>query len=370
MNAQVLAEGEIVEPRQLLDLSPSQLDSLFSEELGLARYRARQVRSWVYRKSVSDFSRMTDISQPVREGLANRFKVYRPTLLSRQVSRDGTRKYLFGLEDGRAVESVLIFQPGRFTLCISSQVGCAMGCTFCRTAQMNLKRHLRTYEIVGQVMAVKDDLQSDPYVVDGDVSTGSLDEFRNIVFMGMGEPLHNFDNVSKAVSIINDEVGLNIAARKITVSTSGLVPAIERFFAQGVPANLAVSLNATSNEVRSRIMPVNRRWPIEVLLQALRSAPVAKNQHITIEYVMLGGINDTKADLERLPKLLHKIPVKLNLIPYNENAGLGFREPRRDHVLSWQQVLCSRGINTRVRWSKGNDISAACGQLATNADKS
>ena len=189
--------------------------------------------------------------------------------------------------------------------------------------------------------------------------------FNNIVFMGMGEPLHNYDNVMRALRLLNDELGHDFSYRKVTVSTSGLVPAIERFGQEGAPASLAVSLNATSDDVRSQLIPINKKWPIEKLMSTLRELPLNSNRRITIEYVMLAGVNDTKDDLARLPGILKDVPCKINLIPYNENAGLGFKRPSRDHIAKWQDRLLSRGFNTTVRWSKGEDIDAACGQLAT-----
>lgn len=342
---------------ELLDYDRAALAVELEERFGLPAFRARQLIRWVHKQRARDFSVMTDISKPLRETLSEAFSIYRPELAEKQVSRDGTRKYLFRLKDGSEIESVLIKQPGRLTLCVSSQVGCAMGCGFCRTALMGLKRNLETHEIIGQVLAVQDD------------AAEAAESFHNIVFMGMGEPLHNFDNVLRALRLLNDELGHDFSYRKVTVSTSGLVPAIEKFAAAGAPACLAVSLNATTDEVRSTLIPINKKWPIEVLMRTLRSLPRRSHQRVTIEYVMLSGVNDTPEDLERLPGLLEGLPCKINLIPYNENAGLGFRRPAREHIALWQDRLLSRGFNTTIRWSKGEDIDAACGQLATKSSR-
>lgn len=346
--------------RDILNFDREELTAELAQRFGLPPFRARQLFPWLYRTRAVDFSVMTDISREVRATLAQSFEIFRPEPVTVQLSSDGTRKYLFAVREGDKVESVLIKQPTRYTLCVSSQVGCAMGCTFCRTAQMGLKRNLLASEIIGQVLAVQDD-----------IAKLGAEPFQNIVFMGMGEPLHNLENVVRAVRLLNDGLGLNFSARKITVSTSGLVPAMEKFGASGADANLAVSLNATTDEIRTGIMPVNRRWPLATLLDCLRRYPVTKRRRITIEYVMLRGINDSSADLERLPGLLRGIPVKVNLIPYNNNVGLGlksdmpFQSSRREVVYHWQERLLSKGVTATVRWSKGEDISAACGQLAT-----
>ncbi len=315
-------------------------------------FRATQLFQWVYKRGVSDLSEMTDLSKRFRDALGQDLVLPRGRIHSRQVSSDGTRKYLIEVEGGDLVETVLIKQPRRNTLCVSSQVGCAMGCRFCRTATMGLRRHLSASEIVRQVMAVVEDSRS------------FGDTFTNVVFMGMGEPLHNLPNVRTAVRVLTDMHGLGIAPRKITVSTVGLVPAI-REFGTTVPANIAVSLNATTDEVRSQIMPVNKKYPLSELIGVLREYPANKRRRITIEYVMLHGVNDTREDLARLPALLRGVPAKVNLIPYNSNAGLGFETPPEEWVALWQRRLHDQGVEVTVRWSKGRDIDAACGQLLT-----
>lgn len=339
------------------NLSRTDLEALLQERLGEKTYRAEQLFNWVYKNALYDTNQMTNIGVKLRAELARMFEFPLAKTAERQISRDGTRKYLFQVEAGDSVESVMIKQPTRMTLCVSSQVGCAMGCKFCRTATMGLKRNLTTSEIIRQVLGVIEDSKSFD------------DTFSNIVFMGMGEPFHNIDNVLNALRILTDPQGLFIGPRKITVSTSGLVPAIRKFGQADTGVNLAVSLNATTDEVRSEVMPVNKAYPISELLGALSEFPLKARKLITIEYVMLEGVNTTDGDRQRLPKLLRELPCKLNLIPYNENAGLPFKSPSKEKVASWQQWLNARGIQTTVRWSKGDDISAACGQLATASVK-
>lgn len=344
--------------QEILSFTRPQLEAKLIEQFGWKPFRARQIFQWLHDRRALAFENMTNVSKEARVQLAENFSIYRPTLSTVQQSKDGTRKYLFEVTGGDKIESVLIRQPKRWTLCVSSQVGCAIGCKFCRTALMGLKRNLETFEIVAQVLAVRDDVANMKW-------KGEPIEFGNIVFMGMGEPLHNLDNVINAVNILNDDLGLDFSSRKITVSTSGLVPAIKAFGASEAGANLAISLNATTNAVRDVVMPINKKYPLEKLLAALRGYPLTSRKRITIEYVMLHNVNDTQEDLARLPSLLRGIPSKVNLIPYNQNAGLGFKAPPTEWVNYWQRALLDRGVSTTVRWSKGDDISAACGQLAT-----
>lgn len=346
----------------ILGFSKEELEKDLEDSLGLESFRANQLIQWLYRYRKTDFNEMTNISKSVRAQLASRYRISRPKLAQVQQSIDGTRKYLFTLEDGSSIESVLIKQEKRNTLCVSSQVGCAIGCKFCRTALMGLKRSLKVQEIVGQVLAVQDDVAFAEGINPEDY------QFKNIVFMGMGEPLHNVKNVIPAVQLLNEPLGLEFSKRKITVSTSGLVPAIKKFGESGVDANLAVSLNATSNEVRDVIMPLNRKYPLEVLLKALEEYPLKPRQKITLEYVMLRDVNDTEADLKRLPGLIKNVRAKVNLIPYNQNSGLGFNAPLNSNIDHWQRTLLNQGINSTVRWSKGMDIDAACGQLAVKKE--
>lgn len=330
------------------------LSELLHERFSEPAYRAGQLFEWVYKRKVLDIDLMTNIKRDLREKLKALFYFSEAVIEERQISSDGTRKYLFRTAEGNLVESVMIKQPGRMTLCISSQVGCGMGCKFCRTGTMGFQKNLKTSEIIGQVNAVIKD------------ALNFSDSFSNIVFMGMGEPLHNFRAVTEALDILTHDHAFKFGPRKITVSTVGLVPAIKKFADAGMPASLAVSLNATTDEVRSQIMPINDAYPIEDLLATLSALPLKKRARITIEYVMLKGVNDLKDDLKRLVRMLRGMPVKINLIPYNENAGLGFKQPAEETIKTWQSKITSAGFSCTVRWSKGRDIDAACGQLSTN----
>lgn len=342
----------VSESTEFFSFDRGSLEAKFAE-LGLPKYRASQLFNWVYKKRVTDIDKMSNFGADTKNTLRGVFKFSEAKIKERQISIDGTRKYLFELSDGRAVEAVMIKQPNRMTLCVSSQVGCGMGCKFCRTATMGFVRNLSAAEILQQVRGVIQDADN------------FGDMFSNIVFMGMGEPLHNLKNIVTAIKILTDDQGFEIAPRRVTVSTSGLVSAIKRFGEERLNVCLAISLNATTDEVRSQVMPVNKAFPLAALLGVLKDFPLEGRKKITFEYVMLHGINDTEADLKRLPKLLNGIQSKVNLIPYNENAGLGFKAPPRDWVYHWQSKLLSHGLDATVRWSKGADISAACGQLAT-----
>lgn len=343
--------------RDFYNYSFSELTELLKTEFDAPAFRATQLFEWVYRKAVTDVEVMTNISRDLRSRLAQRFVFPKARIADRRISIDGTRKYLFEVEGGDLVESVMIKQPNRMTLCVSSQVGCAMGCKFCRTGTMGLKRSLSTSEILRQVNGVIEDAKN------------FGDSFQNIVFMGMGEPLHNFDGVTRAVRNLTDRRGYGMSPRKVTVSTVGLAPAIRKLAASDVAVSLAVSLNATTDEVRSRVMPINERFSIEELLDAVRQFPVGPRKKVTIEYVMLGGVNDTHDDMRRLASMMRGMPVKINLIPYNDNAGLGFDSPTREWVFVWQRYLNSQGLQAFIRWSKGSDIAAACGQLATETKR-
>jgi 23S rRNA (adenine2503-C2)-methyltransferase len=343
------------EIRDFYNYSYSELTELLETEFAATKFRATQLFEWVYRKGVTDFEQMTNISRELRVRLAASFVFPKARIHERKISTDGTRKYLFEVENGDLVESVMIKQANRMTLCVSSQVGCAMGCKFCRTGTMGLKRSLSTSEILRQVNGVIEDAKN------------FGDSFQNIVFMGMGEPLHNFDGVTRSVRNLTDRRGYGMSPRKVTVSTVGLVPAIRKLAASDVSVSLAVSLNATTDEIRSQVMPVNLRFPISELLDAVKGFPVGPRKKVTIEYVMLGELNDTEDDMRRLAKLMRGLPVKVNLIPYNDNAGLGYKTPAKDWVFTWQRYLNSQGLQAFIRWSKGADIAAACGQLATES---
>jgi len=354
----------------------------FLQGQGKERFRALQVFKWIYQQDAHSFEEMTNISKALRAELAETAFISNFEPEAVEEGSDGTRKYLFPLEDGNSVESVLIPIEGRNTLCISSQVGCAMACEFCLTGTFRLTRNLSTAEIVNQIMAVKRNLVRNPPAVqaeggqlpeiddDGDDGTpGSPADIRNIVLMGMGEPLHNLDNVIPAIQIMIDGNGLQLSNRRVTVSTCGLVPEMERLGREIPNVNLAVSLNATTDELRNQIMPVNRSYPLKELLKACKEFPLPGRRKITFEYVLLGGVNDTLDDARRLLRLISDIPNKVNLIPFNEHEGCGFRAPTRAAIDAFHKYLIDRHVTVITRDSRGGDISAACGQLKGKLDK-
>ena len=351
----------------------------FLKGQGKERFRALQIFKWIYQQDAHGFEEMTNISKDLRAELAATAFISNLEPEAIEEGSDGTRKYLFNLGDGNAVESVLIPIEGRNTLCISSQAGCAMGCEFCLTGTFKLTRNLTTAEIVNQIMAVKRDLAGNPPALqaamvnapvdfdDNDDNDDGLPEspaaIRNIVMMGMGEPLHNLDNVIPAIRIMIDGNGLQLSNRRVTVSTCGLVPEMERLGREIPNVNLAVSLNATTDELRNRIMPVNRRYPLKELLRACREFPLPGRRKVTFEYVMMGGLNDTLEDAKRLLRLISDIPNKVNLIPFNEHEGCDFKAPTRAAIDAFHKYLIDRHVTVITRDSRGGDISAACGQL-------
>lgn len=340
----------------LLGLDLPGLEAFF-QSIGERPFRARQLMQWVYKRGALDFEAMTDLSQGVRAKLRSEASLALPQVVSEQVSADGTRKLLLSLADGERVETVLIpsadEEAERLTQCISSQVGCAMGCVFCRTGSGGLVRNLAAAEIVGQVVL-------------GQRLAGAGERVTNVVFMGMGEPLHNFDKVLAAFRVLSADHGLNITRRRLTVSTCGLVPALRRLPPE-VLGSLAVSLNATTDEVRDRLMPVNRRHPIAELLGVLQELPLPARARYTIEYVLLGGVNDTPEDARRLVRLLSHLRCKVNLIAYNPHPESPFRPPKPAAVEAFQTHLLEKGFTAVVRKSRGQDILAACGQLRADA---
>ncbi len=315
---------------------------------GQPPYRARQVLKWLY-KGVGDFELMTDMARPFRQELARQARISRLRLEQEQQAQDGCRKFLFALKDGNLVESVLIPEEDHYTLCLSSQVGCAMGCRFCLTARRGLVRNLTAGEIVNQVLAVKPLLPPDRPLT-------------NLVFMGMGEPLANFGPLVRALTIITAPWGLNFSPRRLTVSTVGLAPFIPRLGLQA-RANLTVSLNAVDNETRSRLMPVNRRYPLEEVLAACRAFPLPRHRRITFAYVLFNGINDAPAQARELARLLKGFRAKINLIAFNPHPQLPFAPPPEARVLQFQEILRQAHYPVFVRESRGQEIAAACGQL-------
>ena len=320
------------------------------ESHGHARFHARQIFHWIYAKGESDFEKMTDLSKPLRAELATQFRVATPSLITRDVSSDGTVKFLLGLEDGRRIEAVFIPDTPSQTFCISTQVGCAMKCGFCLTGKMGLVRNLTPGEIAGQVRLLAGEL-------------GLRDLKFNIVLMGMGEPLHNYDNTMKALRLLNDEHGLAVSPKRVTLSTVGVLPALERLANEPLMPNLAISLHATTEDQREALVPVNRKYGLIDILEAAKKFPARRRNRITFEYVLLRGVNDTPDDARRLVRLLDKVRCKVNLIPLNEAAGIAFERPSDDRVDEFARILAKAGLIVSVRKSRGRDIRAACGQL-------
>lgn len=334
-----------------------QLADFLSSQYSLTSYRATQLFDWVYRKGTTQLTAMTNIKKEVRALLSEILSFPEAQLLKEQISADGSRKYLLEVSPTRIVEAVLVKQPTRTTLCLSSQCGCAMGCVFCKTGQMGSVVNLSTGDIIRQVLAViKQQGKSEKPCFD------------NVVFMGMGEPLNNLEAVAGAIEILKDDQAFRVGPSKITVSTCGLVPRMDEFSKLDLEVNLAVSLNAADDATRSAIMPVNRKYNLKSLLAAIQRFPLKKRQKVTIEYILLAGVNDGEQDLVNLSRLLKGMQVKVNLIPFNNNEIEPLERkltPSPQSVLhKWHDQLNKVGVHTTIRWSKGADISAACGQLA------
>ncbi|HET9552746.1 MAG TPA: 23S rRNA (adenine(2503)-C(2))-methyltransferase RlmN [Anaeromyxobacteraceae bacterium] len=319
-------------------------------------FRARPLQRWLHRNGAASLDEMTDLPRAFRAALGERARLTTLERASEQRSSDGTIKWTWRTADGKLVESVYMPETDRKTLCVSSQVGCAIGCTFCMTGTMGLARHLTPGEIVDQVHRANRRLV--------ELGEGAAPRpLTNLVFMGMGEPLHNYEHLKAALDLLLDEDGPNFSHRHVTVSTSGLVPVMRRL-GEETQVKLAISLNATTDAQRDALMPVNRRWPIGELLAACRDFPMKQGRRITFEYVLLGGVNDADEDAERLATLLRGLPAKVNLIPYNDNPGLGFRAPAPERVEAFHARLVARQVTAVVRKNRGRDIAAACGQLA------
>ncbi len=335
----------------LKDLDKGQLRA-FAESIGEKAFRGQQLYEWLFARGVESFDEMTNLSKALRDRLKKEAVVGRLKLCSQAASeRDNCTKYLFGLKGGLKIESVLMIEDDRATLCVSTQVGCAIDCKFCATGTMGLQRNLTAGEIVGQLLAAQK-------------LSGA--KVSNIVCMGMGEPFHNYDNLVKACHILSDADGPGLAARRIVVSTSGLVPAIYRYADEKHRFRLAISLNATTDAVRAEIMPVTKKWPIWELLKAVRYYVEKSGQIVTFEYVLLDGINDTDADALRLRRLVAGLRCKINLIPYNATLG-SFRRSPQERISRFYEQLNGLRAPVTVRWSKGDDIAAGCGQLASSA---
>lgn len=341
-----MERGSVVD---LVGLPRPEVEALV-EELGEPRYRGTQIFRWAQARRVRDVAAMTDLPGSFRAVLASRVTLIRPEPVQARRSWDGTRKYLLRLADGEEIECVLIPDDGRLTACISTQVGCPLACRFCLTGLMGLRRNLTAAEMVGQILLLQDRSEES-----GRIS--------NIVLMGMGEPLLNFSQVERALRILCDERGANFSPRRITLSTAGHVPGIQKLADSDLGVNLAVSLNATTDDVRDEIMPINRRWPIGELLEVCRAYPLPRRRRLTFEYVLLHGVNDSPKDAERLAHLVRPIRCKINLIPFNTAPDLPDRASPRERVEVFQRILHDAGLTATARESRGWDISAACGML-------
>jgi 23S rRNA (adenine2503-C2)-methyltransferase len=331
-----------------------------------AKMRTGQIWAWIYQWGVRDFDAMTNLAKGLRGQLKEHFVIEVPEVVTRAVSEDGTRKYLVRIAGGHEVEVVYIPEADRGTLCISSQVGCTLTCSFCHTGTQKLVRNLTAGEIIGQVMVVRDDLGEWPKIGAPKDETRLLS---NIVLMGMGEPLYNFENVRDAMKIAMDPEGIQLSRRRITLSTSGVVPEIERT-AEEIGCQLAVSFHATTDAVRDRLVPINKRWNIETLLAALRAYPRGRNsERITFEYVMLDGVNDSDADAHRLLKLIEGIPAKINLIPFNEWPGAPYKRSSNNRIRAFANIIYQAGYASPIRTPRGEDIMAACGQLKSATER-
>lgn len=351
----------------LAGMTRGELNAVLAARFGLdakkAKMRTSQIWRWMYQAGVREFAEMSDISKEMREGLAECFTLARPEMIERQISTDGTRKYLLRMAPGIEVECVFIPGVGRAgALCVSSQVGCTLNCTFCHTGTQNLVRNLTTAEIVTQVLTVKDDLEEWP-------SDREDRNLSNIVFMGMGEPLYNLDHVAAAIDVISDGEGISLSRRRITVSTSGVVPQMEKL-GNDTSAMLAISLHATNDALRDELVPINRKYPIAELLDACRNYPGASNaRRVTFEYVMLKGVNDTDDEARELVRLLKGVPAKINLIPFNPWPGAPYECSSWERIEAFADIVNRAGYASPIRTPRGRDIAAACGQLKSESVK-
>ncbi|MBP7765907.1 MAG: 23S rRNA (adenine(2503)-C(2))-methyltransferase RlmN [Deltaproteobacteria bacterium] len=333
----------------LLDFPLPELEDFIAAS-GKEKYRARQIMKWLHQSGCLSFEAMTTLARDFRQTLAGTARLYRPSIAKIQKSQDGTQKVLLALEDGHFIESVLIPGKNHWTLCISTQAGCAMGCSFCLTARQGFKRQLTPAEIAGQVVTIRQETPEGAAV-------------GNIVLMGMGEPLANYDNTVKAIRILTSDFGLGFSSRRVTVSTCGLAPQIVQL-GRDICINLAVSLNAHDDETRSRLMPVNRKYPLATLLEACRQYPMPGRRMLTYEYILIDGVNASRTDAQKLARLLADQRCKINLIAFNEYPGSPYKTPSPATIAAFQQVLLDRHFTAMLRKSKGSDILAACGQLS------
>ena len=331
-----------------------------------ANMRVGQIWQWIYEKGVRDFSKMTNLAKLYREALEKKFLISVPEIISKNISQDGTRKYLMRIDGGHEIETVYIPEENRGTLCISSQVGCTLTCSFCHTGTQRLVRNLTSSEIIGQILVARDDLGEWP---NQEAPKPKPRLLSNVVLMGMGEPLYNFDNVRDAMKIAMDPEGVALSRRRITLSTSGVVPEIAKT-AEEIGCQLAISFHATTDEVRDKLVPINKKWNISKLLETLKNYPkVSNSERITFEYVMLKNVNDSDEDAHRLVKLIKGIPAKINLIPFNEWPGSPFERSDWKQIKSFSDIIYRAGYASPIRTPRGEDIMAACGQLKSATEK-
>jgi 23S rRNA (adenine2503-C2)-methyltransferase len=342
-------------PLNLAELDRPTLEAALADR-GQGRFRARQIFAWIYRRGVTDVDRMTDLPRELRRALSSDFMLTTPEITGRERSSDGTEKFLLRLADGRQIESVFIPDTPAMTFCISTQVGCAMACAFCLTGKMGLVRNLTAGEIAGQVRVLAETL-------------GLRDKAFNIVLMGMGEPLHNYDETMKALRILGDEHGFALPPRRVTLSTVGLLPALERLAHEPFMPNLAISLHAPTDAQRAVLVPINKKYGVGEIVEACKRFPLSKRSRITFEYVLLAGTNDRPEDARRLARLLAGVKSKVNLIPLNAAAGIPFGRPADEAVNRFARVLVEGGVRVSVRKSRGRDIRAACGQLIVGGQR-
>ena len=348
---------KIARKKSLYSFTLSELRDYFIEN-GFAKFAADQVYQWLYKIQERDISLWTNVAKKIKEDFLTNLDTELPTIIWNGLSKDGTRKFLVRMYDGQTVEAVAIPARDRLTLCLSSQVGCAIGCTFCHTGTMGLKRHLTADEIVGQYMAITFWLKDN----------GDGERLTNIVYMGQGEPLHNYDNVRSATIIFMEDKGLGLSQRKITLSTSGLVPQIEKMW-DFPPVNIAISLHAAHNNIRTELMPINKAYDLERLFAAIKKVPLKAYRRITYEYILIADLNDRPEDIQGLSDLLDKQKSKINLIPYNDFPDSKFKRPSNSKIIWFQEELLKRGYVCTTRTTKGQDILAACGQLKSEYEK-
>ena len=333
----------------LAGLELKELES-FVQSLGHKKFHARQIYHWIWKRGVTDFNEMTNLSRELRTALAEQAVVSLPEVIQHDVSEDGTQKFVLRLADGRQIESVFIPDTPKQTFCVSTQVGCAMGCAFCLTGKMGLIRHLTAAEIAGQVRLLAK-------------STDLLDKPFNIVLMGMGEPLHNYDATMKSLRMLNEKEGFDMHPKRVTLSTVGLVPMMDKLAQEDLMPNLAVSLHAATEDTRRSIVPPTKKYSLQDIIDACKRFPLSKRRRIMFEYVMLKGVNDSDEDARKLVKVLSGVKAKVNLLPLNEAAGIPFERPSDERVNTFAKILAGKGLMVSVRKSRGRDIRAACGQL-------